>query len=106
MALSQCKLPLNIDWSYTINITKRLFNDLSQIGYKLIKPSGGFFICVKSPNKDGMELHKRLINFGLGTVPGEPFGIKEYVRLSLCGVTIKNYNDILNRFKDVYSTFK
>ena len=106
MALSQCKLPLTIDWNDTMNLMKILFTDLSNIGYELIEPNGGLFICVKSPDKNGMSLHERLMDIGLGTVPGEPFGIKEYVRLSICGVTRKNYNKILNGFKDIYLSFK
>ena len=105
MALSLCKLPLDVDWTDSMNLLESLSTDLVKIGYEIIKPQGGLFICVKSPNKVGQDLHERLIQKGLGTVPGKPFSIEEYVRMTICGVTAENYDEILNRFRNVYLTY-
>jgi aspartate aminotransferase len=61
-----------------------LFGKLVGMGYKVVKPAGGFFMLVKSPLKDDTafvnELKKQLIL----TVPGSEFQALGYFRISFC----------------------
>ena len=60
------------------------FGKLVGMGYKVVKPAGGFFMLVKSPVKDDKafvnELKKQLVM----TVPGSAFQAPGYVRVSYC----------------------
>ncbi len=61
-----------------------LFGKLVGLGYKVVKPAGGFFMLVKSPTRDDKafvtELKKQLVL----TVAGSEFQAPGYFRISYC----------------------
>ncbi len=62
----------------------RLYNFLSQKGFTLSKPQGAFYLFMKSPIGDTYAFCEKAKEFELLLVPGEDFGIPEYVRISYC----------------------
>ena len=66
-----------------------LFKELLKMGYKVANPDGAFYMFIKSPNNDGYDFCERAKKYHMLLVPGEGFGMKEYVRLSFCVETKK-----------------
>jgi aspartate aminotransferase len=61
-----------------------LFGKLVGMGYKVIKPAGGFFMLVKSPVKDDKVFVDALKKQFVLTAPGSEFQAPGYFRVSFC----------------------
>ena len=81
-----------------------LFKELPEMGYKAANPDGAFYMFIKSPNDDGYDFCERAKKYNMLLVPGEGFGMKEYVRLSFCVETEKIEKSI-DIFKKLISEY-
>ena len=81
-----------------------LFKELLKMGYKVANPDGAFYMFIKSPNNDGADFCERAKKYHMLLVPGEGFGMKEYVRLSFCVETEKIEKSI-DIFKKLISEY-
>ena len=81
-----------------------LFKELPEMGYKVANPDGAFYMFIKSPNDDGVDFCERAKKYHMLLVPGEGFGMKEYVRLSFCVETEKIEKSI-DVFKKLISEY-
>jgi len=81
-----------------------LFKELLKMGYKVANPDGAFYMFIKSPNNDGVDFCERAKKYNMLLVPGEGFGMKEYVRLSFCVETEKIEKSI-DIFKKLISEY-
>ncbi len=81
-----------------------LFKELLKVGYKVANPDGAFYMFIKSPNNDGVDFCERAKKYHMLLVPGEGFGMKEYVRLSFCVETEKIEKSI-DIFKKLISEY-
>ena len=81
-----------------------LFKELPEMGYKVANPDGAFYMFIKSPNNDGADFCERAKKYHMLLVPGEGFGMKEYVRLSFCVETEKIEKSI-DVFKKLISEY-
>ena len=81
-----------------------LFKELLKMGYKVANPDGAFYMFIKSPNNDGYDFCERAKKYHMLLVPGEGFGMKEYVRLSFCVETEKIEKSI-DIFKKLISEY-
>ena len=81
-----------------------LYNSLTDIGYKAVKPEGAFYLFVKALQEDAYEFCERAKKHELLLVPSDSFGIKGYVRISYCVAydTIKNS---IPAFKALYDEY-
>ena len=61
-----------------------LYDALTAYGYRCVKPQGAFYLFVQSPGGDGKEFSDRAKQENLLVVPGEDFGVDDYVRVSTC----------------------
>lgn len=61
-----------------------LYNNLTKMGYKLVKPQGAFYMFPKTPIKDDVEFVHELQKHNVLTVPGRGFGTPGYFRISYC----------------------
>jgi aspartate aminotransferase len=61
-----------------------LYNNLTDMGYSLIKPRGAFYMFPKSPLEDDIAFVRELHSHRLLIVPGVGFGSPGYFRLSYC----------------------
>ena len=82
-----------------------LFESLPKFGYTVANPGGAFYMFIKSPSGDGNEFCERAKKYHMLLVPGEGFGMKEYVRLSFCVDTekIEKSIDVFKRLMDEYN---
>ena len=104
MALAQCNLPINVDWTETLNLMQKYKTHLTQLNYEILPAKGGLFLTVKHPNLSRKELYEKLMELGVGTVPGVAFGIPDYIRIALCGDDAKNIGEALRRFSLIPNT--
>lgn len=81
-----------------------LFKELLKMGYTVANPGGAFYMFIKSPNNDGYDFCERAKKYHMLLVPGEGFGMKEYVRLSFCVETEKIEKSI-DIFKKLISEY-
>lgn len=61
-----------------------LYNNLVNIGYKLVKPQGAFYMFPKSPIEDEIKFIRALQQWNVLTTPGRGFGLPGYFRISYC----------------------
>lgn len=81
-----------------------LFKELLKMGYTVANPDGAFYMFIKSPNNDGADFCERAKKYHMLLVPGEGFGMKEYVRLSFC-VETKKIEKSIDVFKKIISEY-
>lgn len=71
-----------------VNIYKRnrdvLYNHLTKIGFKCVKPQGAFYLFVRTPISDDKKFCEEAKKFNLLLVPGSAFGCPGHVRLAYC----------------------
>jgi aspartate aminotransferase len=61
-----------------------LYNNLANMGYKLVKPQGAFYMFPRSPIENDVEFVHELQKLNVLTVPGRGFGTPGYFRISYC----------------------
>ena len=98
-------LGLTSDTSIYKRNAETLYNELSTIGYKVIKPDGAFYLFVKCPIDDDNAFSKKALEYNLLIVPSESFGIKGYVRIATC-VEEKTVLASISKFKELFNFYK
>jgi aspartate aminotransferase len=61
-----------------------LYNHLTKIGFKCIKPQGAFYLFVKAPIEDDVAFCAAAAKYNLLLVPGTGFHGPGYVRIAYC----------------------
>lgn len=61
-----------------------LYDNLTQMGYSLVKPQGAFYMFPSSPNPDDVAFTAELQERNVLVVPGSGFGLPGYFRISYC----------------------
>jgi len=62
----------------------RLYDHLTSLGFKMVKPGGGFYLFPKSPLGDEMEFIRIAQKYLILLVPGSGFGAPGYFRIAYC----------------------
>lgn len=97
-------LGLTSDVSLYKKNASTLYKELSDIGYKVIKPDGAFYLFVKAPIDDDNTFSKEALKYNLLIVPSESFGIKGYVRVATC-VSEEVVKNAIPKFKELYNQY-
>lgn len=61
-----------------------LYQGLLQIGYRVAKPEGAFYLFVEAPNGDAAAFSEQAKAYDLLVVPGDSFGCPGWFRLCYC----------------------
>ena len=61
-----------------------MLDNLSGMGYEIVKPQGAFYIFPKSPIEDDVAFVRELLQLKVLTVPGSGFGTPGYFRIAYC----------------------
>jgi aspartate aminotransferase len=61
-----------------------LYNKLTELGFEVVKPGGGFYLFPKSPIADEMEFIRMAQKYRILLVPGSGFGAPGYFRIAYC----------------------
>ena len=60
------------------------YNNLTEMGYEMVKPQGAFYLFPKSPIEDDVAFVKEAQKKNILIVPGSGFGTPGYFRISYC----------------------
>lgn len=108
-ALFQYMIPACLGYTSDLSIyeTNRdiLYNNLTSIGYKVVKPDGAFYLFVKALESDASRFCENAKKYELLLVPSDSFGCKGYVRISYC-VDTNMIKRSLKSFKSLYDSYK
>ena len=63
---------------------KALYEGLTQMGYRVAKPDGAFYLFVEAPGGDSGAFAKKAMEKDLFLVPGDDFGCRAYFRMCYC----------------------
>ncbi len=61
-----------------------LYNKLTELGFEMVKPGGGFYLFPKSPIADEMEFIRIAQKYRILLVPGTGFGTPGFFRIAYC----------------------
>ncbi|WP_418792010.1 pyridoxal phosphate-dependent aminotransferase [Phosphitispora sp. TUW77] len=61
-----------------------LYNNLTEMGFKMVKPAGAFYLFPVSPIPDDVEFVKAAQKYNILLVPGAGFGKPGYFRMTYC----------------------
>lgn len=75
-----------------------LLQALETMGFKCVRPSGAFYLFVKSPEADAKQFSERAKKYELLLVPADDFGCQGYVRIAYC-VSRKTIENSLPAFE-------
>ena len=91
-------VPYCLDCKVDIEIYNRnridLYNKLTELGFKCVKPVGAFYMFPETPIDDDVAFCNAAKEFNLLLVPGSGFGCKGHMRLSYC----VSHDTIINSF--------
>ncbi len=60
-----------------------MYEGLTRIGYRCVKPQGAFYVFPRAPIDDDVAFVRLLADEGVLTVPGSGFGMPGHIRISL-----------------------
>ncbi len=61
-----------------------LYDKLTELGFEMIKPGGGFYLFPKSPLADEIQFIRMAQKYRILLVPGSGFGAPGYFRIAYC----------------------
>ncbi len=97
-SLFQRVIPYCLDCKVDIEVYNRnridLYNKLTDLGFKCVKPVGAFYMFPQTPIEDDVAFCNAAKEFNLLLVPGSGFGCKGHMRLSYC----VSHDTIINSF--------
>ena len=82
-----------------------IYDNLTSIGYKVMKPQGAFYLFPESPLKDDVAFVKELSQHRVLVVPGSGFGYPGYFRISYC-VNDSTLEGSLEGFRKIAQKYK
>lgn len=82
-----------------------LYDNLTEMGFQMIKPSGAFYLFPKSPIPDDVAFIKAAQKYNLLLVPGSGFGKPGYFRIAYC-INKQIIINSLPAFKKLAEEFK
>ena len=62
----------------------RLYEMLTGLGFRCVKPSGAFYMMVEAPDGDSMKFSDNAKALNILTVPCDGFGCPGFTRFSTC----------------------
>ena len=86
--------------AYDVN-RRLLYNGLTEIGYRCVKPDGAFYMFVEAPNGDTPAFIEKATAKNLLVVDSKPFGVEGWFRLGYC-VSTEMIKRALPVFREVW----
>ncbi len=83
LAVGEC-----VDMTADLSVYERnmnlIYNELKDLGIKVVKPDGTFYIFPKAPEDDAKAFSKKALKYDLILVPADTFGAPGYFRMAYC----------------------
>ena len=83
---------------------KLFYDELTKIGYNVIKPDGAFYLFMKALDEDDEAFSKKALEYNLLLVPSTSFGLKGYARIAYC-VNESQIISSISKFKELYNSY-
>ena len=93
------------DVSYYNRNRELLYNSLTEYGFDCIKPEGAFYLFVKAPVENELELVEAAKAHHILLVAGRGFGCPGYVRIAYC-VAYETIVNALPKFQELAKQFQ
>lgn len=84
---------------------KILYEELTKLGFEIVRPGGTFYMFPKALEEDAKEFCKKALAYNLVLVPGDSFGCPGFFRISYCVPTEKVVRSI-EAFKKLADSYK
>lgn len=85
--------------------SKILYEELTKLGFEIIRPGGTFYMMPKALEEDAKAFCKKALEYNLVLVPGDSFDCPGYFRISYCVPTEKVVRSI-EAFKKLADSYK
>lgn len=82
-----------------------LYEELTKLGFEVVKPGGTFYIFPKALEADAKEFCKKALKYDLALVPGDSFGCPGFFRIAYCVQTEKVMRS-LDAFRKLAAEYK
>lgn len=66
-----------------------LYDELTALGFEIVRPGGTFYMFPKAPEADAVAFSQKALRYDLVLVPGDTFGAPGYFRIAYCVETEK-----------------
>ena len=83
LAVGEC-VDMTADLSVYEKNMNLIYNELKDLGIKVVKPDGTFYIFPKAPEDDAKAFSKKALKYDLILVPADTFGAPGYFRMAYC----------------------
>ena len=83
LAVAEC-LDAKTDIAYYGRNRDTLYEGLTKLKFKCVKPEGAFYLFMKTPTEDDTAFAQAAKKFNILVVPGSAFGCPGYVRIAYC----------------------
>ena len=81
-----------------------MYDELTAIGYEVVRPQGAFYMFPRSPIEDDVGFVAELQKYNVLAVPGRGFGMPGYFRISFC-VTDQTLEGSIPGFRAAFEAF-
>ena len=81
-----------------------MYDELTAIGYEVVRPQGAFYMFPRSPIEDDSGFVAELQKYNVLAVPGRGFGMPGYFRISFC-VTDQTLEGSIPGFRAAFEAF-
>ena len=99
LAVAEC-LEEKTDIAYYARNRETLYNGLTTLGFKCVKPEGAFYLFMKTPVEDDSAFAQAAKKFNILLVPGSAFGCPGFVRIAYC-VAYETITNSLPKFAEL-----
>ena len=66
-----------------------LYDELTKLGFEIVRPGGTFYMFPTAPEPDAAAFSRKALEYGLVLVPSDSFGVPGYFRMAYCTDTQK-----------------
>ncbi|MBP3816647.1 MAG: pyridoxal phosphate-dependent aminotransferase [Firmicutes bacterium] len=83
---------------------RKLYDELTAMGFECVEPEGAFYLWMKSPVSDEKEFTAKAKEYNILMVPGSSFAGPGYVRISYC-VSYEQIERSIPKFKELAKNY-
>lgn len=103
LVVAEC-LDEKTDIAYYARNRETLYEGLTKLGFKCVKPEGAFYLFMRTPIEDDAAFSQAAKKYNILVVPGSAFGCSGFVRIAYC-VAYETIVNSLPKFAELAKEF-
>lgn len=103
LVVAEC-LDEKADVAYYARNRETLYEGLTKLGFKCVKPEGAFYLFMRTPIEDDAAFSQAAKKYNILVVPGSAFGCSGFVRIAYC-VAYETIVNSLPKFAELAKEF-